>query len=446
MEHFLRLALLVSCSTCVGCSSAISADDLTIVAEQPICGGAVVAAVGDWPWWRGPAGDGVGQNADVPTTWGADENIRWKAAVPGRGHSSPSVSGSRIFLTTADEDTKKQILLCYDRNSGRELWSKVVHEGGFYKIHPKNSYASSSPACDGEHVYAVFVNNGLLWVTAYDLEGNRAWQTEAGPFESEHGYGPSPTFYKSAIIVAGESLGPGFVAALGRTSGKILWRTPREGTGRHGNYASPIVANVAGREQLLQPGFHHTTSFDPETGKVLWTTEGPTEVAANTASFNDSLVFSSGGFPEKEIMALRADGNGDVSDTHVVWRTNKGVAYVPSPLYHEGYLNVVSDGGIATCYQAETGEQLWQERLDGKFTASLVLAGDRLLITNEKGVTFVLKTGPDFEILAENDLGSGGFATAAVCGNEIYLRTGDSLVCVSDTSKQAAALEKSLTR
>lgn len=444
MKRIMQFVLLLPLLTCFGCSPATSADDLTIVAQQPIHGETVVAAAHDWPWWRGPAGDGVSRDADVPTTWNAEKNIRWRAVVPGRGHSSPSVTGSRIFLTTADEKAKLQLLLCYDRETGHELWSKVVHEGNFHKVHPKNSYASASPACDGKHVYTVFVNNGALWVTAFDLEGKLAWQTEAGPFESEHGYGPSPVFYKSALIVAGESLAPSFVTALDCKTGTILWRIPRKRPGQHGSYATPIVANVAGRMQLLLPGFHHTTSYDPETGEMLWTCQGPAEVAANTAAFNDDLVFSSGGYPEKELLALRADGSGNVTDSHVVWRTNKGVTFVTSPLYHDGLLYIVSDKGIASCYQSETGKQLWQQRLSGGFSASPVVAGDRLYVTNEMGVTFVLKTGTEFEILAENDLGSGGFASCAVCGDNLYLRTGDSLVCVADTDKQASA--ESVTR
>lgn len=444
MTRVFQFALFVSLSLNLSCAPAQQPAELAVAAATPISGETPVAADGDWPWWRGPNLNGISSDSSVPTSWTKDENVRWTAAVPGRGHSSPAVVGDKIFLTTADEEQKQQILLCYDRQSGKELWQKVAHEGGFYKMHPKNSYASASPACDGQLVYVAFVNGDALWVTAYDLEGNKAWQKSVGPFQSEHGYGPSPIIYKSALIVSGESSGPCWLAALNRKDGKVLWRTLRDRPGRHSNYASSLVANVAGREQLLVPGLGITTSFDPATGKELWRVFGPSEVAANTMTVGDGLVFSSGGYPEKNLLAIRADGTGDVTDSHIAWKVTRGVTYVPSLLYSDGLLYVVSDDGIASCYEAASGEKQWQKRLAGGFSCSPIQAGDKIYVTNEKGVTYVLQAGREYELVAENDLGSGGFASPVICGGCIYLRTGDSLVCVADRELESAAKNRTI--
>jgi outer membrane protein assembly factor BamB len=388
------------------------------------------AAPGDWPWWRGPALDGISPERRAPTQWSSTENVVWRGVVPGRGHSSPVVCGGRVFLTTADESAGKQLVLAYDRRTGKLLWSTPVHEGGFLRLNPKNSHASATPACDGERLYSAFINHVGLHVTATDLDGKVLWQKEAGPFQSEHGYGSSPVLYGPLVIVNGDSLKGSFLAALDRRSGKVAWRVDRPSTGRHGSYATPVVARLAGKPQLILTGMGETTSYDPETGKRLWWCTGPAEVTACTAACSDTLVFATGGFPQKELLAIRADGSGDVTQSHVVWRTNKGVTYVPSPLYHDGRLYVVNDGGTATCFEAATGRQLWQERLPGGFSASPVLVGDLLYVTSEAGKTFVLRAGPKFEVVGGNDLGEASLATPAVCGGQVYLRTTQHLYCI----------------
>jgi outer membrane protein assembly factor BamB len=175
-------------------------------------------------------------------------------------------------------------------------------------------------------------------------------------------------------------------------------------------------------------------SYDPDSGRLLWSCSGPAEVTACTPAFSDSLVFATGGYPEKEILTIRADGKGDVSKSHVAWRTNKGVSYVPSPIYHDGQLYIISDNGIVSCFEARTGKQVWQNRLEGEFSASPVLVGDLLYCTNEAGKTFIVKIGREFEIVETNDLADGGFATPAVCGGQIFLRTNHFLYCLG--SKQ----------
>jgi hypothetical protein len=417
--------VLIIAVTCEG-TAKLSTGETNVAPAAPT----IAVAASDWPWWRGLAGDGRSRDRAVLKKWSETKNVTWRAAVPGRGHSSPIVCGERVFLTTADEDAQKQLVMAFDRATGRESWSTVVHEGGFMPKHGKNSHASATPACDGERVFSVFINGDRLHVTATDLDGKIAWQTPVGPFGSEHGYGSSPVLYKSLVLVLGDNLTKSFIAALDRNTGKIVWQTERPTTGRHGSYATPIVATVSGDPQLLVSGMGVVTSYDPATGDLLWWSNGPAEVTACTMAFSDKLVFASGGFPEKELLAIRADGFGDVSGSHVAWRSAKGVTYVPSPLYHDGLLYVVSDGNVTTCFDAATGGTVWQGRLDGNFSSSPVLAGDHLFVTNEAGKTFVLKAGRKFEIVAQNDLGDGGFATPAISRGQIFIRTNHALYCV----------------
>jgi outer membrane protein assembly factor BamB len=393
------------------------------------------AAPADWPWWRGPAWDGKSRDRRAITTWGPTKNVVWKANVPGRGHSSPVVCGGRVFLTTADEAAQKQFILAFDRKTGRPLWSTLAHEGGFLRLNPKNSQASATPACDGTRVYSAFVNRGGLHVTATDLDGKILWQKKAGAFESEHGYGSSPVLYGPLVIVNGDSLRGCFVAALEARSGKVVWKADRKTTGRHGSYATPLVARLAGRPQLILTGMGEVSSYDPDTGKLLWACAGPAEVTACTPACDDTVVFATGGFPEKHIVAVRADGAGDVTKSHLLWDSTKGVSYVPSPVYHAGRLYVVNDGGVATCFEAKTGRPVWQGRLPAGFSASPVLVGDLLYAASESGNTFVLRAGPRFEVVAESSLGEGIMATPAVCGGQVFLRTAGHLYCLGSRTE-----------
>jgi outer membrane protein assembly factor BamB len=404
--------------------------DLTVRSADRPTGETPVASANDWPAWRGPNGDGISRDADVPTTWSKTEHVRWQSAVPGRGHASPIVCGERVFLTTADEEKQQHRLLAYDRKTGKPLWDLLVHEGGFMYKHDKNSYASATPACDGEHVFATFLYDGALWVTATNLDGKIAWQVAAGPFKAEHGDSASPVLYKSAVLVGGDNLGSSFVAALDRTTGRILWRTNREGTGRHGSYGSPILATLASRPQFLYAGLGYTASYDPDSGEQLWKCTGPAECTGSSMATGGDLAFASGGYPEHWLLAIRTDGSGDVTDSHIAWQTHKGVTYVPSPVFYDGRLFVINDEGMAACYDAATGVEVWRKRLEGSFTASPVVAGGKLYITNEAGTTFVIAAGPKYELLASNDLGSGGMATPAICGGQVFVRTADSLYCI----------------
>src|SRR5262245_37182 len=261
---------------------------MSLAAAEPVLPDVAPA---DWPWWRGPTLNGKSRDRTAPTRWSTTDSIVWKTPVSGRGHSSPILWGDRLFLTTADEVKQTQRVLAFDRTTGRAVWDTVAHTGGFEKKHEKNSHASATPACDGERVFSVFVNSGALHVTATDLDGKIVWQKIAGPYESQHGTGSSPVLYKKTVIVLADSLKGSFLAALDRASGEVVWKIDRPVTGRNGSYASPIVATVAGKTQLIVQGTRVTSSYDPDTGKVLWTCDGPAEVTGCTPAWDDKHVF-----------------------------------------------------------------------------------------------------------------------------------------------------------
>lgn len=414
---------------------------------------AAVPAADDWPWWRGTASNGIAPDATPPVHWSGTDQVRWNVAVPGRGHASPCVWGKRIFIATADEERPGQSVVCYNRDDGAIQWQTEVHRGPMIAKHEKNSHASATPACDGTHVYATFAVAGALWASALDLEGRIVWQTELGPFDALYGYGSSPALYESLVIAAGDQRGSSrldrwrgasYLVALDRGTGKTVWRARRDSGD---SYGTPVVGRVAGKPQLLLPGKKRIAAYDPATGRELWTCAWRADRAASTTTFAGDLVFASVQQPESEIICIRADGSGDVTNTHVVWRGSKGTSDLPSPLCIEKRLYVMNDAGILTCFETETGKRLWQKRLRGTFTASLVAGGGNIYAANEEGMTYVVKPGPQFELVAENLLGDGVLATPALCGRQIFLRTGRALCCIENQpSRQARAGSENAVR
>jgi len=393
----------------------------------------------DWPAWRGLTGDGKAVGT-APMRWSmpkagettgaaTGENVVWVADVPGRGHASPIVVGGRVFVATADESAATQSVLAYDRSSGALLFATVVHQGGLEHRHEKNSQASATPASDGERVFAVFLNGAAVWITTLGLDGKTLWQKSAGAFKTMHGYSSSPVIWKNLVIVTADSSAGSFIAAYDRVSGERAWETARRPV--H-SFATPALGSLSGRPQLVINAAETVTSYDPDSGKELWHCEGPTQIMACTLALGPDRVLASGGFPDKEILCLRGDGAGDVTASHIAWRTTKGVTYVPSPIYHDGRFYVVSDGGVVTCFDASTGNEAWKGRLEGAFSSSPILADGRFYVTNEAGVTHVFRGADKLELLASNALEDGGFATPAFCGGRVYVRTLHRLYCIGE--------------
>jgi outer membrane protein assembly factor BamB len=370
----------------------------------------------DWPWWRGPTRNGVAAAQQTPPlTWSDTSNILWKSPVPGRGHGSPTVVGDQVFLAIADPATEVQAVLCFHRQSGEKLWQTEVHRGGFAKKgNAKSSLASSTVACDGQRLFINFLHAGAIYTSALNRAGKLLWQTKITDYVLHQGYGSSPAVYESLVLVSADNKGGGAIAALERTTGKIVWKHERPKTP---NYASPIVLHIAGRAQLLFTGCDLVTSFAPLTGKKLWEIKGSTTECVTSTVTDGRNIFTSGGYPKSHLAAVRADGSGEV-----LWEHNTRV-YVPSLLVRDGYLYGVLDAGFAACWECATGKEMWKARLGGTFSASPVLVGANLFATNEAGRTFIFKAVPAaFELVAENQLDAEILATPAICGSRIYLR------------------------
>ena len=376
-------------------------------------------AANDWPWWRGPNHNGIAAGGQhLPTKFSDRENVAWKVPLPGRGHSSPTVVGQRIYLCTADESAKVQSMLALDRASGKQLWKTQVSQGGFPKIHRKNTHATCTLACDGKLLFAAFCHHDQVEAVALTLDGKIAWRRVLGPFKPrqyQYGYAPSPAIFNQLVIYAVDCDSGSTMAALERSSGKPAWNTPRP---RRTSYSSPIVGKVAGKDQVLISGGDMVAAYDPASGKSLWTTQATTMATCGTMIWAGDLVFASGGYPKAETVCIKADGSGKV-----IWKNNHK-CYEQSMLVHEGHIYAVNDTGVAVCWKASDGTQMWAERLSGPISASPILAGGNIYQTTERGKTYVFKPKPDaFELVAENQLGDEGFATAAFCGNSIYYRT-----------------------
>jgi outer membrane protein assembly factor BamB len=391
---------------------------------------AVAGAAGaeDWPGWRGPRGDGSSTETGLPIRWSADENVRWKAAVPGVGHSSPIVSGDRVFLTSCDEQTKQRLLLCFDRRDGRLLWQRVVLTAPLEKKHQFNSYASSTPVTDGSHVWVTFLAEPHVVVACYDMQGAKAWEKSPGEFHSVHGYCSAPVLYQDLVILNVDQDAPAaFIVALDKSTGEERWRIHRPGVR---SYCPPLILDAAGKTQMVLSGSNHVTSYDPATGKPIWEIDGPTEQFVASFVYHDGLLFMTGGFPERHVLAIRPDGTGDVTATHIAWRTMKGAGYVPSPVAWDHHVFLVTDDGVATCWESKTGKQCWQQRLGRRHHASPVVAEGRLYVTDAEGSTYVLAAGAKYDLLAKNAFGEECSASPAVSGGHMFYRTAHHLWCI----------------
>ncbi|QDU93156.1 outer membrane protein assembly factor BamB family protein [Lignipirellula cremea] len=403
---------------CSGSTKPVAVKDPAAIAKAA----AVEPAEGDWPWWMGPTRDNHAAGELPPLTWDENTNVVWRADLSGSGHASPIVEGDAVFVATADEKSQTKSLICLDRQDGKQRWQTIVHRGSFMHIHPKNSQASATPACDGEQVYTVFMIDGGIWATALDRQGEIVWQTKAGDFRSLHGYGSSPLLYKSLLIVAGDSSGGGFLTALYRDSGEIAWRTARES---NNSFGTPILMERDGKQQIVLAGHSRLIGYDPDTGQELWNAEGPAATTANTVVSDGSLIFASGGHPERNLYAV------DPATGSIAWQQNVKV-YVPSLLTVGKRLLALSDDGVARLYEADSGKRVWQERLGGDFTASPVACGEYVFATNEAGLTYVFRAGDKLEPATENQLGTHGFATPVICGGRLYLRTENALYCIGN--------------
>lgn len=398
---------------------------------------AAVCRAGEWPSWRGPTGDGVSPETDVPVRWSATENIAWKTPIPGKGHSSPICWGDRVFVTSAVRKEKTRLLAAVDRRTGKVLWLRIVLRAPSEKINRLNSLASSTPATDGKHVWVTFLDVERIRVVCYDVDGNEVWRRSPGRFTAKHGYCSSLLLYKDLVIVNADQDALGadraYIVALEKATGKERWRIDRPNRVR--SYVPPVVFTAAGKDQMVLSGSKCTASYDPRTGRRHWIVDGPTEQFVASMVYTDDVFMITGGYPTLHILGIRPDGSGDVSKTHVMWHLRKGASYVPSPIAAGKYFFLVSDKGTASCLAARTGKVMWQKRLGRHHSASPVSAGGRLYFLDDEGVTFVLDGGPEFRLIAKNPLKESCFASPAVSRGRIFIRALRNLYCIGRSGR-----------
>lgn len=380
--------------------------------------GDIVAATPsqDWPGWRGPTRDGqapAGQKP--PTTWSETEKVVWRAAIRGRGHSSPTVVGNRVYVTTADTAAEEQLVICLDRATGKPVWETVVHRGNLDKSgHRNTSQASSTVAWDGERLYVNFLNDKAIHTTALDLAGKILWQRRVEEYVTHQGFGSSPIVHDSIVLVTADHKGGGKVAGLDKKTGEIRWSDERP---KIANYASPAIVTVGGRAQMVVAGCNLVASYEPISGKKLWEMEGSTEETVVTAVTDGKRIFTSGGYPKNHVVAIEADGS-----RQIAWQ-NGARLYVPSMLVRDGHIFAVLDTGQAVCWKSDTGEELWREKVDKDFYGSPVMVGNLIYATSLRGATSVFEVSPKhFKMIAQNQLGDESLSSPAICGNRVYLR------------------------
>jgi len=374
----------------------------------------------DWPAFRGPTGQGHSSEHNLPLEWNESRHVIWKAPVPGRGWSSPVVAGGRVWLTTAVIDRGASLrLLAFDAATGRELVdAEAFHVPSARLLNEKNSLASPTPIVEGDRVYVHF---GAQGTAALTTTGEIVWKARF-PYESQHGNGGSPTLYGDLLILSCDGADTAFVVALDKRTGKVRWKTQRRQPWDQA-YSTPLVINVGGRDQIMSVGAYRAAAYDPENGRELWRVsydDGFSNVPRPV--FGHGMVYIATGFQQPFLLAVRADGAGDVTRTHIAWTLNRGAPLTPSPLLVGDDLYVVNDNGIASALDAKTGAIHWQQRLGGTFSASPVLADGRIYFTSEDGETTVIAPGRQFRKLALNRIDEPTLASLAISGGSIFIR------------------------
>ena len=390
----------------------------------------------DWPQFRGPTGQGHSSERGLPLEWSEARNVVWKTPVPGIGWSSPVVAGGRIWLTTAVDSGNPRTsvssslrVLAFDETSGREVVNVELfrlRSAGY--INPKNSRASPTPILDGDRVYVHFGAEGTAALTT---SGAIVWKTQL-PYESQHGSGGSPMLFGDLLIFScdGNDV-EAFVVALDKNTGKQRWKTNRRRPSDQA-YSTPLVIKVGDQDQLISIGAYRAAAYDPLTGREIWRVGYPDGFSnVPRPVYGHGLVFIATGFNDPTLIAVRPDGQGDVTRTHIAWTVERGAPLTPSPLLVGDELYVVSDIGVLSCLDARTGETIYQTRLPGSYSASPVFVDGRIYFQSEEGVTSVVAPGKKFRKLANNRVDGGTLASMAVSGGSLFLRSDTHLYRIS---------------
>ena len=403
------------------------------------------ACATDWPRFRGPQGMGDAGDAAAPVEWGPEQNVRWKTALPGPGNGSPIVSAGRVLLTTAEDQGRRRNLHCFDRATGQELWTRTVEYPEVELTHGTNPHAGTTPVADGE---TVVVWHGSAGIFCYDLDGKELWQRDLGEFRHIWGFGSSPILWKDRVIL---NAGPGpqqRLMALDRATGEVVWETPEPGgasgeekdpkAGWIGSWSTPVVVELGGQEQILCTQPSRVVGYDPSSGKMLWNLEGLANPPAGNLAYaspiiGDGIAVILGGF-HSPAFAFRFGENPKVTEEDVLWRhEQRNPQRIGSGVIIDGYLYQANAGpNTVECLDARTGEQQWVERLGASATwGSIVQAGGKLYVTDQRGTTHVFLPNPKkFERIASNDLSERSNSTPAISDGEIFIKTDKHLYCI----------------
>ena len=398
--------------------------------------GIVLNAKVDWPDFRGPGQNGL-VGAHLPETWSETENVTWKIALHDHGISTPVIFDQTLALTAATEDGKEMYFLTVDFASGEILQDELIFTneevesmGGF----GINTYATPSPVTDGELVYAHFGTYGTACINPET--GEVIWQRRDINCRHYRGAASSPVLYRDLLILTLDGIDQQFVIALHKATGETVWKTPRStnfrdlengkpkaGGDHRKAFSTPIVITVDGKDQLISPGAKACFSYDPDSGKEIWFVEFESHSAAARPLFDGEKVYIPTGYPKAELLAVRPDGHGNVTDTHVEWIYQKNVSRRSSPVLWGNRLYMVDDGGVATCLDTESGAMIWREKVGGNHSSSLILANGVIYSFNEFGDSRLFNADDTFKIVRENKLDVGMLASPAVKGNALILRT-----------------------
>jgi outer membrane protein assembly factor BamB len=385
----------------------------------------------EWTRFRGPNGTGVGAADSLPAAWSPGA-VDWRVEVPGTGHAQPVIWGERVFLTSSEGEGAERLVLCLRARDGATEWTRrlasVAHEK-----HLRNSHASSTPAVDGERLYVVFGSPSSLVLRAFDHQGAELWLRDLGPFKSQHGVGASPILVDDLVVLPNEQDGESSVIALEARTGHPRWTAPRRTA--ETAYGTPCLQrDASGRAELiLSSHAHGLSSLDPRTGALNW------EAAVFDKRTCSSPIIAGGlaigtcgsGGGGNFLVAVRLGGKGDVTATHLAYKLNRSIPYVPTPLAIGDLLFLWGDQGVVSCVEAAAGKVLWQERVEGSFAGSPVAAGGKIYSLSEEGDVVVVAAERKFRLLARNALGEGSHSTPAIAGGRLYLRTFRHLTAVS---------------
>ena len=390
----------------------------------------------NWMRFRGPTGQGLSNETNLPVTWSATESVKWKTSLPGKGWSSPIVFEDQIFLTASTEEGVSCQVICLNRKDGSVNWTTEVHRQKPGPMRKQNSYATPTPVTDGKHVYSVFYDGTII---AVDFSGKIVWKNSEIDFFSLHGLGASPIVANGQVIMPFDGSSrdetqigwkvpweKAVVLSVDAEDGTVRWKGQR-GKSRVGHVTPILVDN---NSQVISAGGDRVQGFDLDTGSRIWSIYSQGEGVTPSPVVGNGLLYTSSGFEAPTLRAIRLGGKGDVTSTHIAWEQKSGVAALSSLLYIEPHLYSISRDNILHCLEAASGEIVWRQRLDGTYSASPVYADGRIYLLSAEGETLVLRPGAKYEEIATNDLGETCYASMAVSQGNFFIRSAQHLYCI----------------